>query len=159
MAVTLKEGDKAPNFKGLDQNGKEIKLADFKNQNLILYFYPEDDTPGCVLEACDLRDNYQMWLSKGYAVVGVSPDDAASHQRFIEKYQLPFPLIADTDKKIHNAYGTWGEKNLYGHLKIGVIRTTFIIDNKGVIVKLFKRPKLKAHTEQMLANLEKPSKK
>lgn len=155
MAVTLKEGDKAPNFKGLDQNGNEIKLTDFKDKNLILYFYPEDDTPGCVLEACDFRDNYQMWLSKGYSIVGVSPDDAASHQRFIEKYQLPFPLIADPDKKILNAYTTWGEKNLYGHLKIGVLRTTFIIDGKGIITKIFKKPKLKAHSEQILSYIDK----
>ena len=120
MAVTLKEGEKAPNFKGIDQDGNEIKLADFKGKNLILYFYPKDDTPGCVKEACNLRDNYKMWLSKGYAVVGVSPDDEASHQKFIKKYDLPFPLIADPNKEVLNAYETWGEKNFYGKYPIKI---------------------------------------
>lgn len=155
MPVTLKEGDKAPNFKGPDENGKEIKLADFKGKKLILYFYPKDNTPGCIAEACDLRDNYQMWLDKGYAVVGVSPDDEASHQKFIAKHELPFPLIADTTKKVLNAYTAWGEKNMYGHIKEGVFRTTFIINEKGIIEKIFKRPKVKEHTEQIIGALEK----
>ncbi len=155
MAVTLKEGEKAPNFKGIDQDGNEIKLADFKGKNLILYFYPKDDTPGCVKEACNLRDNYKMWLSKGYAVVGVSPDDEASHQKFIKKYDLPFPLIADPNKEVLNAYETWGEKNFYGKIITGVLRTTFVIDGEGTIVKIFKRPKTATHTEEIVTNLEK----
>lgn len=155
MPVTLKEGDKAPNFKGTDQNGNTVQLSDFKGKNLILYFYPKDDTPGCTKEACDLRDNYEYWLNKGYAVVGVSPDDAASHQKFIEKYNLPFLLLADTDKSILGAYETWGEKNMYGNIKMGVLRTTFVIDPAGTIVKVFKRPKTNAHTEQISKALEK----
>jgi peroxiredoxin Q/BCP len=155
MGVTLNEGEKAPNFKGMDQNGTEIKLADFKGKNLILYFYPKDDTPGCTKEACDLRDNYEMWLSKGYAVVGVSPDDEASHQKFIKKYELPFPLIADTSKDVLEAYGTWGEKNMYGNKSMGVLRTTFIIDGDGTITKIFKRPKSATHTDQIVTSLEK----
>ncbi len=155
MAVTLKEGEKAPNFVGKDQNGKEVKLADFKGQNLILYFYPKDDTPGCTKESCNLRDNHEFWLAKGYAVIGVSPDDEASHQKFIAKYDLPFSLLADTDKTIMNAYQTWGEKNMYGHIKIGVLRTTFVIDGEGTIVKIFKRPKTAEHTEQITKALEK----
>lgn len=155
MAVTLNEGDKAPDFKGLDQDGNTIQLSDFKGKNLILYFYPKDNTPGCTKEACNLRDNYTYWLEKGYAVVGVSPDTAASHQKFIEKFELPFPLIADTDKSVMEAYGTWGEKNMYGNIKMGVLRTTFIIDEEGNITKIFKRPKNDAHTEQITQGLEK----
>jgi peroxiredoxin Q/BCP len=155
MPVTLKEGDKAPDFKGLDQNDKTVQLADFKGKNLILYFYPKDNTPGCTKEACDLRDNYDYWLNKDYAVVGVSPDSAASHQKFIEKFNLPFPLIADTDKSVMEAYGTWGEKNMYGNIKMGVLRTTFVIDTDGMITKVFKRPKNDAHTEQITQALEK----
>lgn len=155
MAVTLKEGEKAPDFKGIDQNGQSVQLADFKGKNLILYFYPKDDTPGCTKEACNLRDNYDYWLDKGYAVVGVSPDDTASHQKFIEKYNLPFPLLADTEKSIMGAYETWGEKNMYGNIKMGVLRTTFVIDGEGTIVKIFKRPKTDAHTEQINKALEK----
>ena len=155
MPVTLKEGDKAPDFKGLDQNDKAVQLTDFKGKNLILYFYPKDNTPGCTKEACDLRDNYDYWLNKGYAVIGVSPDSAASHQKFIEKFNLPFPLIADTDKSVMKAYGTWGEKNMYGNIKMGVLRTTFVIDTNGIITKVFKRPKNDAHTEQITQALEK----
>ncbi|WBM73246.1 thioredoxin-dependent thiol peroxidase [Saprospira grandis] len=157
MAVTLKAGDKAPNFEGKDQNGKSISLADFSGKTLILYFYPKDDTPGCTKEACNLRDNYEALLEQGYAVVGVSPDGEASHQKFIEKYSLPFPLIADEEKVIMEAYGTWGEKNMYGKIKLGVLRTTFIIDGEGVILKVFKRPKTAEHTEQILKAMEKLS--
>ncbi|BDS14365.1 thioredoxin-dependent thiol peroxidase [Aureispira anguillae] len=155
MAVTLKEGDKAPHFEGLDQDGKTVQLSDFKGKNLILYFYPKDNTPGCTKEACNLRDNYEYWLNKDYAVVGVSPDTAVSHQKFISKYDLPFPLLADTEKSILEAYGTWGEKNMYGNIKMGVLRTTFVIDTEGTIVKVFKRPKNDAHTEQITTALEK----
>ena len=155
MPVILKEGDIAPDFKGLDQNGNQIQLSDFAGKNLILFFYPKDNTPGCTKEACDLRDNYDMWLSKGYSVVGVSPDNEASHLKFISKYNLPFPLLADTEKTILGAYGTWGEKNMYGNIRMGVLRTTFVIDKDGKIVKLFKRPKVAEHTEQIVKALEK----
>lgn len=155
MAITLKEGDKAPDFQGKDQNGQEVKLADFAGKNLILFFYPKDDTPGCTKEACNLRDNHDYWLNKGYAVVGVSPDGEASHQKFIEKYELPFSLIADEDKTVMEAYQTWGEKNMYGKIKMGVLRTTFVIDTEGTIVKVFKRPKTAEHTEQIVTALEK----
>lgn len=158
MAVTLKEGDKAPSFKAIDQNGNTIQLSDYKGKNIILFFYPKDDTPGCTKEACNLRDNHQYWLDKGYVVIGVSPDDEESHQKFIKKYELPFTLIADVDKNLLNLYGTWGEKNMYGHIKEGVLRTTFIIDNQGIITKIFKRPKTATHTEEITAALTKLNK-
>lgn len=154
MAITLQEGDKAPDFKGKDQNGKAVKLADFKGKKLILYFYPKDDTPGCTKEACNLRDNHTLLLEKGFAVVGVSPDNEASHQKFITKYELPFSLLADTEKVIMSAYGTFGEKNNYGKIVMGVLRTTFVIDEKGIIEKVFKRPKNDAHAEQILKALD-----
>lgn len=153
MAITLKEGDKAPDFKSIDQDGNEVKLADFKGKNLILYFYPKDDTPGCTKEACNFRDNYKMWQDKGYAILGVSPDGAEAHQKFIKKYELPFPLLADTEKTIMGAYGTWGEKNMYGNIKMGVLRTTFVIDGEGKITNIFKRPKTAEHTEQILKKI------
>lgn len=155
MPVTLKEGDKAPNFEAFNQNGETIKLSDFEGKNLILYFYPKDDTPGCTKEACNLRDNYEMWLSKGYSVLGVSPDEKESHQRFIKKYDLPFSLLADTNREIMKAYGTWGEKNMYGKIKMGVLRTTFVIDGAGTILKVFKRPKTAKHTEEIVTALKK----
>jgi len=155
MAITLQNGDQAPDFEGLDQNGKTIKLSDFSGQKLILFFYPKDDTPGCTKEACNLRDNHSLLLEKGYAVVGVSPDDEASHQKFIEKYELPFSLIADTEKKIMESYGTYGEKNMYGKMVMGVLRTTFVLDGDGKILKIFKRPKTAEHSEQILKALEK----
>ena len=158
MAVTLAEGDKAPQFAGKDQNGNTVQLSDFAGKNLILYFYPKDDTPGCTKEACNLRDNYEYWLNKNYAVIGVSPDGEASHQKFIEKYNLPFPLLADEDKTIMEAYGTWGEKNMYGRKSMGVLRTTFVIDGEGSVVKVFKRPKTAEHTEQITKALEKVGK-
>jgi len=151
----LKPGDKAPYFKGIDQNGNEISLDDFKGKKLILYFYPKDNTPGCTAEACDLRDHYQFWLEKGYAVVGVSPDSVKSHQRFAEKYNLPFPLIADPDKEILKAYGVWGLKKNYGREYEGVFRTTFIINEEGIIEEVFKKVKTKEHTKQILEKLEK----
>lgn len=154
MAVTLTEGDNAPDFKSIDQDGKEVKLADFKGKNLILYFYPKDDTPGCTKEACNFRDNYEMWQAKDYAILGVSPDGTEAHQKFIKKYELPFSLLVDTDKTIMEAYGTWGEKNMYGNIKMAVLRTTFVIDGAGKIVKIFKRPKTAEHTEQILKKLD-----
>jgi len=151
----LKVGDKAPKLKGIDQNEMTISLEDFKGKKIILYFYPKDNTPGCTEEACDLRDNYELWLKKGYQVIGVSPDAVKSHQRFIEKYNLPFPLISDTDKEILKAYGVWGLKKNYGREYEGVFRTTFIIGETGNIEQVFSKVKTKEHTAQILSTLEK----
>jgi peroxiredoxin Q/BCP len=151
--MALKKGDIAPDLKGLDQHGNTVSLKDFKGNKLILYFYPKDNTPGCTAEACNLRDNYDLWLSKGYKVVGVSPDSLASHQKFAEKHQLPFPLIADEEKKIIKAYGAWGPKKLYGREYEGLLRTTFIIDENGRIEEIFTKVKTKDHTNQILKTI------
>lgn len=151
MAITLKEGDKAPTFTAPDQNGKKVSLADFKGKKLVLYFYPEDDTPTCTIQACNLRDNYALLKQHGFEVVGVSPDDAGKHKKFETKFQLPFTLLADTEHKILEKYGVWGEKQMFGHKYMGVHRTTFVIDEKGVIRKIFLRPKNKAHAEEIVA--------
>jgi len=145
----LTEGTAAPAFEGLDQNGNKVSLSDYKGEKLILYFYPKDNTPGCTAEACDLSENYDYWLSKGFEIVGVSPDSSASHKKFIEKYGLKFKLIADTEKKILQDFGVWGEKMNYGKAYMGVIRTTFVINGKGVIDKIFKKVDTKNHTEQI----------
>lgn len=150
----LKIGDKAPEFKGLDQIGNRLKLEDFTGSKLILYFYPKDNTPGCNNEACNLRDNYQMWLDKGYKVVGVSPDSQASHQKFIMKFDLPFPLISDTDKVIIKEYGAWGPKKLYGREYEGLLRSTFVINENGIIDQIFMKVKTKDHTNQILETLK-----
>jgi thioredoxin-dependent peroxiredoxin len=150
MAV-LKEGSKAPIFKGVDQNGKAISLADFKGKKVILYFYPKDDTPTCTIQACNLRDNYSVLLKKGYQVVGISTDDVKSHKKFEEKYKLPFPLVADEDKKIVDKYNLWGEKKLMGRTYMGTTRTTFLINEAGMIVKIIDKPESKNHTEEVLA--------
>jgi peroxiredoxin Q/BCP len=147
--ILLKEGMKAPDFKGIDQNGKEIKLTDFAGKKLVLYFYPKDNTPGCTAEACNLRDNYHELLKEGFAVVGVSADSERSHKGFAEKYSLPFPLIADTGKKIMDDYGVWGEKKLFGKSFLGVLRTTFIINEEGMIEKIIKKVETSDHTEQI----------
>ncbi len=147
--TTLKKGDIAPVFKGTNQNGEEISSTSFSGKKVILYFYPKDSTPGCTAEACNLNDNYQMWLSKGYEVVGVSPDSVSSHKKFAEKFNLGFNLIADTEMEILNAYGVWGEKSMYGRKYMGVFRTTFVIDEKGVIVEIFEKVDTKNHTEQI----------
>jgi thioredoxin-dependent peroxiredoxin len=147
--VQLKEGMKAPAFEGIDQNGKVVKLSDFPGKKVVLYFYPKDNTSGCTAEACNLRDNYDSFLKKGFAVVGVSPDNEKSHKGFAGKYSLPFPLIADTSKKIMDDYGVWGEKKMYGRSYMGVIRTTFIIDEKGVIEKIITKVNTAGHTEQI----------
>lgn len=149
----LKQGDAAPDFKGVDQKDNIVQLSDFKGSKLILYFYPKDNTPGCTAEACNLRDNYEMWLSKGYKVVGVSPDSVASHKKFAEKYQLPFPLIADNEKKIIKAYGAWGPKKLYGREYEGLLRSTFLIDEHGKIQEIFTKVKTKDHTNQILETI------
>lgn len=145
-------GTKAPEYLGRDENGNEIRLQDFAGKKLVLYFYPKDSTPGCTQEACNLRDNYERMLAKGYAVVGVSVQDAKSHKRFIEKNNLPFPLIADTEMTLNNAFGVWGEKSMCGRKYMGTFRTTFIIDEEGKIEQVFgpKDIKVKAHAEQIL---------
>lgn len=146
----LKKGDKAPSFEGIDQNGNTIRLEDFAGKKLVLYFYPKDNTPGCTAEACDLRDNYQRFLSLGYAVVGVSKDSQASHQKFIEKYSLPFPLISDPQTSILQAYEAWGEKTNYGKKTMGTLRKTYIIDGQGIIEDIINKVDTKNHTSQIL---------
>ncbi|HBE41127.1 MAG TPA: thioredoxin-dependent thiol peroxidase [Bacteroidales bacterium] len=145
----LKEGMKAPPFEGIDQNGNMISSGDFRGKKLVLYFYPKDDTSGCTAEACDLRDNYNTFIKKGFTVVGVSMDSETSHKKFAEKYSLPFPIIADTSKKILNDYGVWKEKSLYGKTFLGTVRTTFIIDEKGIIEKVITKVNTKAHSDQI----------
>jgi peroxiredoxin Q/BCP len=149
--IKLKEGLKAPLFEGIDQNGKEIKSGDFAGRKIILYFYPKDNTPGCNAEACNLRDNFDLLLKKGFAVIGVSPDSEKSHKSFAGKFSLPFSLIADTSKKILNDYGVWGEKKMYGKSYFGVIRTTFIIDEKGIIEKIIPKVDTAGHSEQIFS--------
>lgn len=151
--VKLKAGDKAPNFEGVNQNGEKIGLNDFKGKKLILYFYPKDNTPGCTAESCNLNDNYEMWLQKGYDVVGVSPDNEKSHVKFIEKFGLKFNLIADTEKEILQMFGVWGEKSMYGKKYMGVLRTTFVIDEAGVITAVYDSVKTKDHTNQIIESL------
>jgi peroxiredoxin Q/BCP len=149
----LATGDKAPIFEGVNQNGKKVSLNDLKGKKLILYFYPRDNTPGCTAEACNLNDNYEMWIKKGYEVVGVSPDNEKSHLKFIEKFGLKFNLIADTENKIMEAYGVWGEKSMYGKKYMGVLRTTYIINENGVIEAVFDKVDTKNHTKQIIEAL------
>lgn len=146
----LSIGTKAPYFKGIDENGKTVKLTDFAGKKLVLYFYPKDSTPGCTAEACDLRDNYERFIGLGYNVLGVSRDSAASHQRFIAKHNLPFHLIADTDRTILKAYEAWGIKKMYGKETEGTLRTTYVIDEQGVIVDAIGKVDTKNHTAQIL---------
>lgn len=146
----LKEGDKAPEFTSKDQNGNSISLSEFKGKKVVLYFYPKDSTPGCTAEACDFRDNYQGLKAQGIEVLGVSIDDEKSHQKFITKYDLPFTLLADTDKAIVEAYGVWGEKSMYGKKYMGTNRTTFIIDEEGNIAHIISKVDTKAPTAQVL---------
>ena len=148
--TTLKEGDKAPGFTANDQNGKTVSLADYLGKNVILYFYPKDDTPGCTAESCDFRDNYQSLLGKGYEVIGVSTDDEKSHKKFETKYSLPFTLIADSNHEIVEAYGVWVEKNMYGKKYMGTARTTFIIDAEGIIKHVIAKVDTKASSQQVL---------
>ena len=147
---TLTTGEKAPDFKTKDQNGKVVSLKGFRGKKVGLYFYPEDDTPTCTVEACNLRDNYEDLKKAGFVVLGVSPDDKNKHKKFEEKYELPFTLLEDPEKKIIDAYGVWGEKNMYGRKYMGLFRTTFLIDEQGVIFKIFKKPKSKIHSEEIL---------
>lgn len=143
-------GDAAPQFSGTTQDGDTVNLSDYRGRKLALYFYPKDDTPGCTKQACNLRDGYQDLLNAGIAVVGVSIDSQKSHEKFADKYELPFPLIADVDKKVVNIYGVYGERSLYGRKFMGTNRTTFLIDEKGNVVHVFKRPKVKEHTTEIL---------
>ncbi|WP_293301628.1 thioredoxin-dependent thiol peroxidase [Pedobacter sp. UBA4863] len=151
---TLQEGSKAPAFSAKDQNGRTVTLDQFKGKKVILYFYPKDNTPGCTTEACDFRDNYQGLLAKGIEVLGVSVDDEKSHQKFISKYNLPFTLLADTDQQIVQAYGVWGEKNMYGKKYMGTNRTTFVIDEQGNIAHIIKKVDTKNATAQVLELLK-----
>ncbi|MBX2924942.1 MAG: thioredoxin-dependent thiol peroxidase [Chitinophagaceae bacterium] len=148
--ITLKEGDKAYAFSGLDQDGKKVALSDYKGQKVVLYFYPEDDTPTCTVQACNLRDNFALLKKNGFAVIGISPDEVKKHKKFETKYQLPFTLIADPDHTIIDKYGVWGEKQLYGRKYMGLHRTTFVLDEKGVIRKIFLRPRNKQHAEEIV---------
>lgn len=147
--AALKEGMKAPWFEGTDQNGNIIKLSDFSGRKVVLYFYPKDNTPGCTSEACNLRDNHDAMLSRGFAVVGVSMDNEKSHKGFASKYSLPFPIIADTTKKIITDYGVWKEKSMYGKTFLGTARTTFVIDEEGNIEKIIDKVDTKKHSEQI----------
>jgi len=146
----LKSGDKSPDFIGKDQDGNEIKLSDFKGKRLVLYFYPKDNTPGCTAEACDLRDNYQRFESAGYKIVGVSKDTEKAHKGFIEKFNLPFPLISDTEATILKTYESWGRKKFMGREFDGILRKTFVIDENGIILDIVEKVDTKAHTKQLL---------
>ena len=148
--TTLTEGQKAPAFAGLDQNGNKVSLADIKGKKIVLYFYPEDDTPTCTDQAYNLRDNFGLLKNKGITIIGVSPDEVKKHKKFEEKFDLPFILIADPKHTIINKYGVWGEKQLWGRNYMGLHRTTFLIDEKGIIRKIFLKPKSKRHTEEIL---------
>ncbi|HLI92635.1 MAG TPA: thioredoxin-dependent thiol peroxidase [Puia sp.] len=148
--TTLKVGETAPAFAGKDQDGNPVTLQDYKGKKLVLYFYPQDDTPACTDEACNLRDNYALLKKAGFAVVGVSPDDEKSHKKFETKFGLPFPLIADPGHVIIDRYGVWGEKQLYGRKYVGLHRTSFLIDERGVIRKIFLRPRNKQHAQEIL---------
>lgn len=143
-------GTQAPYFEGFDENGSVVRLSDFAGRKLVLYFYPKDGTPGCTSEACDLRDNYERFLSQGYSVLGVSRDSAESHRRFIAKYGLPFHLVADTDLTMHKAYEAWGEKKMFGKVAEGTLRTTYVIDEQGVIVDAIGKVETKRHSAQIL---------
>ena len=149
--MSILEGKKDPAFSAIDQDGEKIKLADFKGKKLALYFYPKDNTSTCTVQACNLRDGFKMLEKQGITVVGVSPDDEKSHLKFIAKHELPFRIIADTDKKLVEKFGVWGEKQLYGNKYMGVFRTTFLIDETGVVVKIISKPKVKEHAAEIAA--------
>ena len=148
MSLTI--GDKAPLFKGINQDGKLISLADFKGKKVVVYFYPKDNTPGCTAQACNLKDNIGALKKAGFEVIGISSDTEKSHLKFKEKYELPFDLIADTEKIIHDAYGVWVEKSMYGRTYMGTARTTFIIDEQGTIANIIEKVKTKEHTSQII---------
>lgn len=146
----LQEGKKAPAFKGKDQNGANVSSTDFKGKKLVLYFYPQDNTPTCTVQACNIRDNFSALGKKGITIIGISPDDIKKHKKFEEKFELPFALIADTDHSIIDKFGVWGEKQLYGKKYLGLHRTTFLIDEKGIIKKVILKPKSKQHAEEII---------
>ncbi len=148
--VVLKEGDRAPEFSGINQEGKAISLSDYKGRKVVLYFYSEAGSPTCTIESCNLRDNYDLLKKYGYEVIGVSPDDERTQNKFASKYKLPFPLVADTSHVILENYGVWDQKKLFGREYMGVLRTTFVIDEKGIIRKIFHKPRNKAHAEEIL---------
>ncbi len=150
MATHITEGQKAPAFKSKDQNGNPVSLGDFLGQKVVLYFYPEDDTPTCTVQACNLRDNYGLLKKHGWVVLGVSPDEEKKHKKFESKYKLPFTLLSDPNHDIIDKYGVWGEKQLYGRNYMGLHRTTFLIDEKGIVKKIFLRPKNKQHAEEII---------
>jgi len=157
--MNLKPGLKAPDFKVNDQDGKPVSLSQFKGKKVVLYFYPKDQTPGCTAEACNLRDNYKLLQKKGYVVLGVSTDSEKSHQKFIEKQNLPFQLLADTEKEIHTKYGTWVEKSMYGRKYMGTARVTFIINESGVIEEVIEKVDTKNHTAQIVSGPGEPNQK
>lgn len=148
--MKIKTGDKAPDFSGLDQDGKNISLSDYKGKKLILYFYPKDNTPGCTVESCNLRDNYSELKKMGFEILGVSADNEKKHKNFISKFNLPFPLLADTEKKTILDYGVWGEKKFMGRVYDGIYRTTFIIDENGIVSHIIDKVKTKNHSEQII---------
>ena len=152
--VILQEGENAPEFTGKDQDGKEISLSDYKGKKLILYFYSEAGSPTCTIQSCNLRDNYTLLKKKGFEVLGVSPDDEKSQKKFEIKYKLPFPLIADNENKITSSYGVHDMKKLFGREYMGILRTTFVIDEKGIIRKIFHKPKNKTHAQEILKAFE-----
>jgi peroxiredoxin Q/BCP len=152
--MNLNIGSPAPNFSANNQNGETLTLSNFTGRKLVLYFYPKDDTPGCTAEACSLRDNYQDLIAKGYAILGVSPDTEAKHQKFIAKYNLPFDLLADIDNTVALAYGVWVEKSMYGRKYMGTDRKSFIIDENGVLIKIIEKVDTKNHTQQVLDALK-----
>jgi thioredoxin-dependent peroxiredoxin len=148
--MSIEIGKEAPDFEAKDQNGNTIKLSDYRGKKVVLYFYPKDQTPGCTAQACNLRDNYDRLQKEGYEVLGVSTDSEKSHQKFIEKQELPFSLIADEDKKVHELYGTWVEKSMYGRTYMGTARITFIIDEEGKVKDIIDKVKTKEHSNQIL---------
>ena len=152
--TSLSKGNKAPEFHGLNQSNEKVSSENFKGKKLILYFYPKDNTPGCTAESCNLNDNYQAWLTKGYEVVGVSPDGVVSHKKFADKFHFRFNLIADPELEILKAYGVWGEKSMYGKKYMGVLRTTFVINENGIIEEIFEKVDTNNHTDQIIKALD-----
>ncbi|MEO6914812.1 MAG: thioredoxin-dependent thiol peroxidase [Chitinophagaceae bacterium] len=152
--TSVKEGEKAPLFKAENQSGQQVSLSDYLGKKLVLYFYPQDDTPTCTVQACNLKDNFALLKSKGFSILGVSPDDVDSHSKFAGKFHLPFPLLADPEHTIINKYGVWGEKNLYGRKYEGLHRTTFLIDERGIIQKIFLKPRSRQHSEDIVKTWE-----
>lgn len=148
--MSLTVGSKAPDFEAKIQNGSTIKLSDYKGKKVVLYFYPKDNTPGCTAQSCDLRDNYQLLQKQGYEVLGVSTDSEKSHVKFIDKYDLPFNLVSDPEKEVHQLYSTWAEKQMFGKKYMGTVRTTFVIDENGIIENIISKVQTKEHTKQII---------